>query len=366
MKPHEVERRIQAQYSFHLEFEQLSENAGISLRNSDPMIEQRYLKCVDLRDPSRGDLWHPLLEKIRETVTSETGSHKVADIHDLIISALKSRLPEQAYGKYHDEPIGAPGGGAGPSNGRGRAGGSRPRDEKRVQFSDKSKYRRTEGGRGRGNSGGGGRELPAKTRWVPANSETPLLTSGEHADQGCRLYHHQSPTQPGKSSHRNRECKQQLGELGGRSRGQSPVPGGRGGERPVGRGRGGNGSGRGRGRGGRGDGRDMGTRTWIDPAEKSGPLTSRAAQSQMAKINAMITTALEKRDNLSADMADKADLAAYREAEQGGSGAGTTKGPAGSVSLTALQADALRKSIQAGKAPRLFHDTSGNWSAQFQ
>jgi hypothetical protein len=204
MKPHEVERRIQAQYSFHLEFEQLSENAGISLKNSDPMIEQRYLKCVDLRDPSRGDLWHPLLEKIRETVTSETGSHKVADIHDLIISALKSRLPEQAYGKYHDEPIGAPGGGAGPSNGRGRAGGSRPRDEKRVQFSDKSKYRRTEGGRGRGNSGGGGRELPAKTRWVPSNSETPLLTSGEHADQGCRLYHHQSPTQPGKSSHRNR------------------------------------------------------------------------------------------------------------------------------------------------------------------
>jgi hypothetical protein len=110
----------------------------------------------------------------------------------------------------------------------------------------------------------------------------------------------------------------------------------------------------------------MGTRTWIDPAEKSGPLTSRAAHSQMAKINAMITTTLEKRDNLSVDMADKADLAAYREAGQGGSGAGNTKGPTGAVQLTALHADALKKSIQAGRAPRLFQDTSGNWSAQFE
>jgi hypothetical protein len=89
----------------------------------------------------------------------------------------------------------------------------------------------------------------------------------------------------------------------------------------------------------------MDGRTYAHPSEKSGPLTSRAAQSQMAKINAMITSALEERDSLSADMADKAELAAYREAEQGGSGAGNTKGPAGAVQLTALQADALRKSI---------------------
>jgi hypothetical protein len=86
----------------------------------------------------------------------------------------------------------------------------------------------------------------------------------------------------------------------------------------------------------------------------------------MANINAMIDIALEKRDNLHVDLADKADLAAFREAEQGGSGAGTTRGPADAVQLTAVQAEALKRSIQAGKAPRLFQDTSGNWSAKFQ
>ena len=101
----------------------------------------------------------------------------------------------------------------------------------------------------------------------------------------------------------------------------------------------------------------MGSRPWQDPKEKSGPLTSRAAQTQMAQFNAMFDSAMELREN-------KAELAAYREADQGRSGAG--KGPADSVQLTVVQAEALQKSIQAGKAPRLFQDGSGNWSAKFQ
>ena len=118
----------------------------------------------------------------------------------------------------------------------------------------------------------------------------------------------------------------------------------------------------------------MDSRTFAHPTEKSGPLTSRAAQTQMANINAMIDSALERRDSLHADLTDKAELAAFREAEQGRSGAGTlgsqvygaTKGPADSVQLTAVQAEALQRSIQAGKAPRLFQDAYGNWSAKLQ
>jgi hypothetical protein len=88
----------------------------------------------------------------------------------------------------------------------------------------------------------------------------------------------------------------------------------------------------------------------------------------------MFDSAMERRENLHSDKSDKAELAAYREAEQGRSGAGTlgsqvygtTKGPADSVQLTVVQAEALQRSIQAGKAPRLFQDASGNWSAKFQ
>ena len=82
---------------------------------------------------------------------------------------------------------------------------------------------------------------------------------------------------------------------------------------------------------------------------------------------------MERREDLNANNADEAELAAYREAAQSRGGAGSlgsqvygTKGPAGSVSLTAVQAEALQNSIQAGKAPRLFQDASGNRSAKFQ
>ena len=86
----------------------------------------------------------------------------------------------------------------------------------------------------------------------------------------------------------------------------------------------------------------------------------------MAHINAMIDTALERRDSLQADFSDKAELAAFREAEQGRAGAGATRGPADAIHLTAVQAESLQRSIRAGKAPQLFQDTSGNWSAKFQ
>jgi hypothetical protein len=113
----------------------------------------------------------------------------------------------------------------------------------------------------------------------------------------------------------------------------------------------------------------VGTRPWGNPQEKSPPLMSKAS----VNFNAMFDSAMERRENLHSDKSDKAELAAYREADQGRSGAGSlgsqvygTKGPADSVQLTAVQAEALQKSIQAGKAPRLFQDASGNWSAKFQ
>ena len=108
----------------------------------------------------------------------------------------------------------------------------------------------------------------------------------------------------------------------------------------------------------------MGTRPWGNPQEKSPPLSSKA--SQMANINAMIDEKLDRRDSLQADYADKAELAAFREAAQGSAGAGTTKGPADAIPLTAVQAESLQRSIRAGKAPQLFQDTAGNWSAKFQ
>jgi hypothetical protein len=104
----------------------------------------------------------------------------------------------------------------------------------------------------------------------------------------------------------------------------------------------------------------MGTRPWQDPKEKSESLSSKAAQTQMAQFNAMFDSAMELRDNKS----EKAELEAYRAADQGRSGA--SKGPEDSVQLTVVQAEALKKAIQAGKPPRLFQDTAGNWSAKFQ